>query len=159
MAAKNNETGSRALAVTKNNLSGDKHTRAYDIVSKGDSSVVAWGEVLTTSADELANQEPPKKKRGPPPAKLDAAIDILRDILQKGPVRVDDVFRCAKSAGISRTMVYEARDALRVQKVTLEMRAAWRLHPTSTPDIAVPVGPETPDNSGQSLNHGDSYDY
>lgn len=126
LASKDDETGQRALAVTKNNLGKDRHTIAYDILSKDDASIIAWGEVLATSADELVNQEP-KKKRGPAPARFDAARDMLLDMLAKGPMQVDDVIRCAKSEGIGRSTVYEAMRVLKVERCTLNLKSAWRL--------------------------------
>lgn len=132
-AAKNEQTGERALAVTKNNLGPDKHTVSYNVVTKGDAPIIAWGDVLTLSADELVNQEP-GKKRGPAPEKLEAACDLLRSILAGGPMKVDDVLRCARSEGISRSRVYLAKDALAVEKVTLDLRPAWRLPPRETRD-------------------------
>ena len=105
-----------------------------------DASVVAWGEVLATSADELVNQEP-GKKHGPVPAKLEAAVDMLRGMLANGPMRVDDILRCAKSEGISRSRVYEAAHALIVGKCTLEMRSAWRL-PENSNSGRLSVRPE-----------------
>lgn len=154
LASKDGESGQRALAVTKNNLGKDKHTVAYDIVSKGDASVVAWGEVLATSADELVNQEP-RKRSGPPPARLDAARDAVVGMLSNGPMQVDDVLRCAKAEGIGRTTVYEAARALRVEKVTVRMRSGWRLPSDGTPD-GLSVNSEsqlrtTPDNSGNRV--------
>mgnify|MGYP000258194118 CR=1 FL=1 len=129
-AAKNEESGKRALSVTKNNASPDKHTVEYDIVSKDDASVVAWGEVLNISADELVNQEPGKKKRGPPAEKLEAACDLLRSILAGGQfMAVDDVVRCAKAEGISRSRIYLAASSIRVRRGTLNGRAAWALDP------------------------------
>lgn len=132
-AAKNQETGQRALAMTKNNLGQDRLTIGYDVVSKDGASVIVWGETLQTSADELVNQEP-GKKRGPPAAKLEAATDLLRDMLAAGPMRVDDVLRCAKSAGISRSRIYLAKDALRVRKLTVELASAWALPENETRD-------------------------
>jgi len=149
LASKNAETKARALAVTKNNLGPDKHTVGYEIVSRDGASVVAWGEVLTISADELVNQEPAKKKRGPSPAKLEAAIDALRSMLRTGPMKVDDVLRQARAEGFSQTTVYEAKTALRVQKITVEMRSAWRLPENETPEFADSQLRETPENSGK----------
>jgi hypothetical protein len=133
VASKDSDTGTRALACIKNNLGADKHTIGYDIVSRGDASVVAWGDVLSTSADELANQEP-VKRRGPAPEKLEAAIDALRGMLSDGPMQVDDVLRCAKAEGLSRTRMYLAKDALKVEKCTLNLKAAWRLPSQETRD-------------------------
>lgn len=132
LAAKDNETGKRALAVTKNNLGKDRHTVTYDIVSRDDASVVAWGEVLAVTADELVNQEP-AKRRGRPPARLEAAVDVLHSILESRPMKVEDVIRCAKSEGVSRTTAYAAADALKVEKITLQMKAAWRLPGSGIP--------------------------
>lgn len=125
-AAKNNETGERALAVTKNNLSGDKHTVGFDIVARDGASVVTWGDVLNTTADELVNQEP--KRRGPAPEKLEAASDLLRSILSGGQfMTVDDILRCAKAEGVSRSRMYIAKSHVRVRNGTLNGRSAWAL--------------------------------
>jgi hypothetical protein len=127
LASKDAETGARALAVTKNNLGPDKHTVAFDIISRDGGSIVAWGEVLATSADELVNQEPKKKRDGPEPAKLEAATDMLRSMLAKGPMTVEDIVRCAKSEGISRSRVYVAKRVLKLESITVNLRSAWRL--------------------------------
>ncbi len=133
LASKDSETGARALAVTKNNLGKDKHTVAFDVVAKDGASIVTWGEVLATSADELVNQEP-KKKRGPPAAKLEAATDVLRDLLADGPMVVDELLRQAKKLGVSRSRMYLAKDVLKVEKVTLDLKSAWRLPENETRD-------------------------
>jgi putative DNA primase/helicase len=155
-AAKDNESGKRAIAVTKNNLGKDRLTVEYDVVAKDDASIIVWGETLALSADELVNQEP-KKRRGPPPARLEAAKDALRSMLATGPMQIDDVLKCAKGEGIGRTTVYEASRALGVEKVTVRMRSGWRLPSGETPNDSQSVrGSElrtTPDNSGSEGKH------
>jgi hypothetical protein len=148
-ATKNHETGARALAMTKNNLGKDRFTLAYDVVSKGDASVIAWGDVISTSADELVNQQPGKKKRGPPAAKLEAACDVLRELLSDGPMNVPEVVKAANERKVGRTVLYEAKAALEVEDVALNLRKAWRLTAKETPDGHTVKSTETPDNSGR----------
>lgn len=143
-AAKNHDTGERALAVTKNNLGNDRHTVGYSIVARDGASVITWGEVLEVTADELVNQEP-AKKRGPKPAKLEAAMDVVQSILSGGLMKVEDVVRCAKSEGIPRATVYDAAAALKVEKLTLETRRAWRLPLVANSDM---TELETPTEQG-----------
>jgi hypothetical protein len=146
-AAKNAETGTRALATSKNNLSGDKHTVGYDIVSRGESSVVAWGEVLQTSADELVNQDP--KRRGPAPEKLEAACDLLRSILSNGSfMPVEDILRCAKSEGVSRSRIYLAKPLVGVKIGSVKGRAAWALLNPPNPELADSPSRVSEGNSG-----------
>lgn len=126
LASKAGDSGARALAVTKNNLGKDRHTVGFDVVSSGDASVITWGDVMATSADELVNQEP-GKKHGPAPAKMEAAADLLRSMLSGGPMKCDDVIRCAKAEGVSRSLVYEAKKSLGIVSCTIELASGWRL--------------------------------
>jgi hypothetical protein len=125
LIAKDKENACRVLTVVKGNIGKDTHSATFDIVEKDDSTVVAWGEASVVSADELVNQDP--KRRGPKPEKTEAARDFLTDLLGNGPVAKQEAVGRAKSAGIGRTVVYEAAKALRLQSVTVDLRAAWRL--------------------------------
>lgn len=126
VVGKDKETGSRVLTVSKGNVGKDTASVSFDIIEKDGSTVVAWGEASTVSADELVNQEP-KKRRGPAPASLEAACDVLRAMLSNGPMKVDDILRCAKAEGISRPSVYRAKQALHLVAATVDLRSAWRL--------------------------------
>jgi hypothetical protein len=125
MAAKDKENGGRVLSVVKGNIGKDSTAMSFDIVEKEGSTVVAWGEAVTVTADELVNQDP--KKRGRPPAQVEGAVDMLRDMLAAGPMKVDDILRCAKAEGVSRATVYRAKRSMGLSACTLEMTSAWRL--------------------------------
>lgn len=131
LAAKDKEGGKRVLSVYKGNVGKDSVSVEYDIIERDGATCIAWGEPTTVTADELVNQEP-KKRRGPPAAKVEAACDVLRSMLANGPMKVDDVLRCAKAEGIGRSTVYEAAKVLKLDKVTLNLRSAWRLPPNAS---------------------------
>ena len=128
MANKDKENGGRVLSVVKGNIGKDSSAVAFDIHEKDGSTVVAWGEAVSITADELVNQDP--KKRGRPPAQVESAVDLLRDMLAAGPMKIDDILRCAKSEGVSRATVYRGRRALKLESCTLELHSAWRLPPS-----------------------------
>jgi hypothetical protein len=125
LIAKEKESGSRVLTVVKGNIGKDTHSVTFDIVEKDGSTAVAWGESTTLTADELVNQDP--KRRGPAPEKREAARDFLSDLLANGPVAKQDALGRAKSAGLGRTLVYEAARQLGLITATLELKPAWRL--------------------------------
>jgi replicative DNA helicase len=84
-------------------------------------------------AYELEEREPLERaksgRRGPRATKRDAAADFLREQLTGGPVKVEDLERRAKGAGISRPTLHRAREVLAIGECTLELRKAWRLAP------------------------------
>jgi hypothetical protein len=125
MANKDKENGGRVLSVVKGNIGKDSAAVAFDIVEKDGSTVVAWGETVSITADELVNQDP--KKRGRPPAAVEGAADLLRDVLAAGPMKIDDVLRCAKSEGVGRATTYRAKKLLKLESCTLDLHSAWRL--------------------------------
>lgn len=126
MANKDKENGGRVLSVVKGNIGKDSTARAFDIVERDGSTVVAWGEAVSISADELVNQDP-AKKRGRPGVKTESAVDLLREMLAAGPMKTADILRCAKAEGVSRTQVYEGRKVLKLESCTLDLHSAWRL--------------------------------
>lgn len=127
LASKDKESGRRVLAVVKGNIGKDTHAMTFDIVEHNDSTVVAWGEQSTMTADELVNQDPTKKRHGPAPAKVEAVTDLLRSLLSTGPMKVDEILRTAKHEGISRSRVYVAKREMKLQSCTIELASGWRL--------------------------------
>ena len=125
MASKDKENGGRVLSVVKGNIGKDSSAVAFDIHEKDGSTVVAWGEAVSVTADELVNQDP--KKRGRPAAGVESAVDLLKDMLAGGPMKVDDILRVAKSEGVSRATVYRARRVMALSSCTVDLHSAWRL--------------------------------
>ena len=126
MANKDKENGGRVLSVVKGNIGKDSSAMSFDIVEKDGSTVVAWGEAVSITADELVNQDP-GKKRGRPGVKVESAVDLLKEMLSAGAMKTADILRCAKSEGVSRTQVYEARKVLKLESCTVELHSGWRL--------------------------------
>ena len=127
MASKDKENGGRVLAVVKGNIGKDSTARSFDIVEKDGSTVVTWGEASSMTADELANQDP-KKKRGRPSVKRESTETFLRELLSMGPMKVNDIAREAKRAGIGRTTLFDTKRELPdIESCTVEMHSAWRL--------------------------------
>jgi putative DNA primase/helicase len=126
MANKDKENGGRVLSVVKGNIGKDSSAVTFDIVEKDGSTVIAWGQSTTITADELVNQDP-KKKRGRPGVKTESAVDLLKDMLTDGPMKTADILRGAKTEGVSRTQVYEARKVLKLESCTIDLHSGWRL--------------------------------
>ena len=130
------------LAITMNRPAADEDSEdrasTLRIELARDSEEDARGEIASYRPVKpfygLDEDDPmPAEKRGrrrttgPVPARLEAACDALRSMLANGPMKVDDVLRCAKAEGFGRTTVYEAKKTLGLTASTVELRSAWRL--------------------------------
>ena len=116
------QDGTKVFALAKYNLSAAFPSLQFQIVpatipsDDGDIETcrIEWLGTTTTSADDLLH-EPQKKKPGPEPAKLEAAVDLLREELADGARPSDDIIKIAQRQGISKRTVWEAKQALGVK--------------------------------------------
>jgi len=128
LVAKDKARGCRVLTVVKGNLAKDTYSVTFDILEKGDSTIVAWGEQTTVTADELVNQVPRPKRHGPDPVAQHAARDFLAGFLADGAQSKEDVVREAKAANAGgRTVVYQAAKAMNLANCTVAGKPGWKL--------------------------------
>lgn len=105
------DEGRRILAVTKSNLAPMPPALAYRLVTDDvlDVARVAWeGSTAHTAADLLSTAT--EEERG---AQREA-VDILRHILEGGPMAANDVKRQAKAAGVAERTLERAKKSLNV---------------------------------------------
>jgi len=95
------------LAVNKSNLAPIAPSLAYRIVDSGGVGRVEWEGVTSLTASQLLAAPVDDGER----TALDAAIQVLRDILAAGPVPARDARRQAREAGVSDATLRRAKDA------------------------------------------------
>lgn len=136
-AAKDKESHNRVLAVTKSAVGSDLCAVTFDIVPRGGSSVVAWGERTTVTADDLVARDQVRRgTRGPTPDKREAARTFLLDLLADGmAMRKEEIVKAARKAGAgARTLIHEVARELKLCSVTVQGRPGWKLPADETPD-------------------------
>lgn len=101
----------RLLMPLKNNIAKDTTGLAYSIIEINGAPVIAWEDdpVEMTVEEALAPTESKEEY-----SLTDIAIDFLLDFLSKGPVRVDEVHKEARKAGITQKPLRSAYDKLKV---------------------------------------------
>jgi hypothetical protein len=101
----------RVLAITKNNLSKEMPSLAFELVDAHNGVArVSWLGTTQHSADDLVA---PRSGEGEGSAVADAA-KVLKDILWHGPVRVAEAKRKAREAGIADRTLDRAKQRLLV---------------------------------------------
>lgn len=113
------ETGARRLwAHAGNNVGETGPTLSFTIVGvpvEGLSRAVgrvAWGEVVAVTADEAMRDI----RTGDDRSAIDAACDLLNDLLADGPVKSLEVYAAADRAHISRATLRRAATKLHVER-------------------------------------------
>jgi hypothetical protein len=104
----------RVLAITKSNIAIEAQSLAYKIV-EDDTLKVAKIEWLGTTghrANDLLNDPNPCER----PAQNEAE-EVLRSILQAGPLPAKEVKRLANDAGISKRTIDRAKASLKIRSV------------------------------------------
>jgi archaellum biogenesis ATPase FlaH len=104
----------RVLAVSKSNLGRIPPSLGFRLVAEGeDVAHVEWLGEVEYAADDLMVSATPKDPSER--SAMDAARDVVRQILADGPVLSDALDADAKAAGISKSAVKRARKALGVR--------------------------------------------
>ena len=110
----------RVMAVAKSNLGADRAAvrsltfaiEAEEIVDEIDERVsvsigrVAWGDEAEISADDLANAV---EESGEERSQVDAARDLIREVLADGPVLAKDVQQRLAAEGFNRRLWFRAK--------------------------------------------------
>lgn len=128
------DEGRRILAVTKSNLAPVPSALAYRLVTdeRLDVARVAWEGATGHSAADLLSTDT-EEERG---AQREA-VDILRHILEGGPMAANGVKRQAKEAGVAERTLERAKKKLNVQSERKGFGAdgvwTWRLPGHSPP--------------------------
>ena len=112
----------RLFMPLKNNLAKDSTGLAYTIIEKDGAPIVAWeSEPVTITADEaLALPESNEERTA-----TDEAVDFLTDFLSSGSVKVSDVQKEARSAGISEKSLRVAREKLGIKPKKSNFKGGW----------------------------------
>jgi hypothetical protein len=109
MFARDPEDKSRRLFIPfKSNNSPEQKGLAYRVVATDSLARIEWMGEVDTSADEALNHEKPSKRQV---VAADWLTDRFRDKLRWFS---DDLFTLAKSEGISRNAIFEAKKTLRL---------------------------------------------
>jgi archaellum biogenesis ATPase FlaH len=102
----------RVLAVTKNNLSKQMPSLGFELVdADGGVARIHWLGTSHYSADDLVA---PRSGEGEGSA-VDEAVEVLKDILWHGPVKVTLVKSKAREAGVADRTLDRAKQKLRVR--------------------------------------------
>lgn len=102
----------RLFMPLKNNIAKDTSGLAYSIFEFNGAPVIAWEDkpVEMTAEEALAPTETEEEY-----TITDIAIDFLLDFLSKGPVKVDEVHKEAKKAGITQKPLRLACNKLKIE--------------------------------------------
>jgi hypothetical protein len=101
----------RVLAPTKNNLAKPSPALSFSLVTAGQSLKIEWtGDSVHTAESLLATPRDPEEKNA-----VDAAVDVLREILSGGPVHAKEARQKAKDAGVGDRTLDKAKVALGVR--------------------------------------------
>lgn len=113
----------RLLMPAKNNLAKDTTGLAYTVIrAENGAPAIAWEfEPVTITADEaLALPEPDEERTA-----TDEAVDLLRGLLSNGPVKVSEVQKEARGAGISDKALRRARERLGIKPKKTAFSSGW----------------------------------
>jgi len=113
------QEGRRVFAHTKNNISGLQPSLSFYIDENG----FRWGEEVDMTADELVA---PESSRNRGRRRLDTATRFLEESLSDGPTASEEIFKKAKTAGISRDSVWEAKKNLGVRAKKEGLLGGWQ---------------------------------
>jgi hypothetical protein len=115
----------RVLASTKCNLARLPASLSFDLSTAGNGALrVAWiGNSAHTAESLLAAPKNDEDRNA-----VQEAAEVLRSILQAGPVPVEDVKKEARKAGVAERTLYRAKDVLEVKslKVGFTGKGVWQ---------------------------------
>lgn len=113
----------RLFIPTKNNLAQDNTGLAYSVLgTENGQPIIVWEqEPITVTADEaLIPLEPSEDKTG-----TDEAVDFLQSILSKSSMKVIDIQKEARAAGISEKSLRRAREKLGIKPKKSNFNEGW----------------------------------
>ncbi|HEX3456963.1 MAG TPA: bifunctional DNA primase/polymerase [Candidatus Baltobacteraceae bacterium] len=134
---RDDETGARRLlAHAGSNVGATGPTLTFTVVGVAIEELtraigrVVWGDVVDVTADEAMREGRTLDDR----SALDAACDLLHDVLADGPVRSLDVYAAADRVGIKRMTLRRAATKLLVERQRDGERGPWLMTlPESVP--------------------------
>ncbi len=140
----------RLLLPLKSNISKDNAGLAYSIVeAENGQPVIAWepNAVETTAEEALARPESKKELTATHEAEL-----FLLDLLLKGEMKVSDILKEAKEAGIKDKPLRTARENLGIKTEKVGFNPSYRVwklpEDAQSNENAIPTGEGKLDNAG-----------
>jgi hypothetical protein len=113
----------RILASTKCNLAKLPPSLAFDLSQAENGALrIGWiGESVHTAESLLAAPRDDEDKSA-----VQEAVEVLRAILENGPVPCEQVKKDARKAGVFNRTLYRAKDLLQVKSKRLDFGGPWR---------------------------------
>jgi hypothetical protein len=118
------EPNMRALAHVKNSHGPKAPSLSFYIDENG----FSWGSEIASDADELlaATREQGRTREK---KELKAAEQFIREILANGSMPSNEIFEKAKTAGISRSTLFRAKESLNVKASKQGLFGGWAWQP------------------------------
>jgi hypothetical protein len=115
----------RLFLPMKNNLGNDSSGLAYSIIGEGQQARVVWERgPIDTKADDAISADA-EERRGPEPARRNAAEEWLRELLESGPMESAKVKESASAAGLAWPTVRRAQESIGIRPFKAQFGGAW----------------------------------
>ncbi len=128
----------RLMVCVKNNLGNDETGFAYRIETKPNGvPYIDWeDELIVVPAEEALHPDVDDKRSA-----RDEAKEFLRDFLEQGPAKAQEVFKAARSVGINDTTLRRAKKDLGVHSGKRGFTKGWHwsLYPLKPEDDQKPL--------------------